>query len=176
MSCCQEKRYLNPIAKPRPPQTPAASSLRQPEGAGCRIARNKIVSNFFQETKLLHERLSWPDDAWGVGYFMIKTVIGSAYLLIFALLGLLALVGGVAKLVRLIRRLGSMRRDDLEHEINRLVVARQSSKRWRKKEKGPVPLPTLVIPRRLQPRGIYCPKLHRINAGRTRRDISFTRK
>jgi hypothetical protein len=68
---------------------------------------------------------------------MIKRVIGSAYLLIFALLGLLALVGGVVKLVRLIRRLGSMRRDDLEHEIKRLEMARQSSKRWRKKEKGP---------------------------------------
>jgi hypothetical protein len=66
---------------------------------------------------------------------MIKTVIGFTSLLILTLLGFLALVGGVVKLVRLIRRLGSMSRDDLEHEIKRLEMARQSSKRWRKKEK-----------------------------------------
>jgi hypothetical protein len=70
---------------------------------------------------------------------MIKTVIGFSYLLILALLGFLVLVGGVVKLVRLIRRLGSMSGDDLEHEIKRLEMARQSSKRWRKKEKGPGP-------------------------------------
>jgi hypothetical protein len=45
---------------------------------------------------------------------MIKTVVGFAYLLILALLGFLALVGGVVMLVRLIRRLGSMNQDDLE--------------------------------------------------------------
>jgi len=39
---------------------------------------------------------------------MIKTVMGFAYLLILVLLGFLVLVGGVAMLVRLIRRLGSM--------------------------------------------------------------------
>jgi hypothetical protein len=57
---------------------------------------------------------------------MIKTVIGFTSLLILTLLGFLALVGGVVKLVRLIRRLGSMSRDDLEHEIKRLEMARQS--------------------------------------------------
>jgi hypothetical protein len=76
---------------------------------------------------------------------MIKTVIGFTSLLILTLLGFLALVGGVVKLVRLIRRLGSMSRDDLEHEIKRLEMARQSSKRWRKKRKGPVPLAESVL-------------------------------
>jgi Trk-type K+ transport system membrane component len=60
---------------------------------------------------------------------MIKTVVGFAYLLILALLGFLALVGGVVMLVRLIRRLGSMNQDDLER------LARQSPKRLPKKEK-----------------------------------------
>src|SRR5262249_43486292 len=104
----------------------------------CRIARNEIVCNLFQKTKLLHERLAWPDDACGVGCFMIKTVMGLAYLLILALLGFLALVGGVVMLVRLIRRLGSMSPDDLK----RLEIARQSSKglpKKEKKEKGPSP-------------------------------------
>jgi hypothetical protein len=41
---------------------------------------------------------------------------------------------------------------------------------------SPVPLPTLVIPSRLQRRGICFAKLHRINAGRTRGDISFTKQ
>jgi len=62
---------------------------------------------------------------------MIKTAVGFAYLLILALLGLLALAGGVVMLVRLIRRLGSMSRDDLER------LARQSPKRLPKVEKPP---------------------------------------
>ena len=62
---------------------------------------------------------------------MIKTVVGFAYLLILAVLGLLVLVGGVVMLLRLIRRLGSMSQDDLER------LARQSPKRLRKEEKPP---------------------------------------
>jgi len=62
---------------------------------------------------------------------MIKTAVGFAYLLILALLGLLALAGGVVMLVRLIRRLGSMSHDDLER------LARQSPKRLPKEEKPP---------------------------------------
>jgi hypothetical protein len=57
--------------------------------------------------------------------------MGLAYLLIVALLGFLALAGGVAMLVRLIRRFGSMSPDDLK----RLEMARQCSKRLPKKEK-----------------------------------------
>ena len=75
--------------------------------------------------------LAWPDDASGVGCFMIKTVMALAYLLILALLGFLVLVGGVAMLVRLIRRLGSKSLDDLK----RLEMARQSSKRLPGKDK-----------------------------------------
>jgi len=60
---------------------------------------------------------------------MIKTVVGFAYLLILALLGFLALVGGAVKLIRLIRRLGSMSHDDLER------LAQQSPKRLPKEEK-----------------------------------------
>jgi hypothetical protein len=56
---------------------------------------------------------------------MIKTVLGFAYLLILALLGLLVLVGGAVVLVRLIRWLASMSHDDLE----RFYMARQSPKR-----------------------------------------------
>ena len=55
---------------------------------------------------------------------MIKTVLGVAYLLILALLGFLALVGGVVMLVRLNRRLGSMSPDDLK----RLAMARRSTR------------------------------------------------
>jgi hypothetical protein len=66
---------------------------------------------------------------------MIKTVVGFAYLLILALLGLLALVGGAVMLVRLIRRLGSMSHDDL----GRLYIARQSPKRVPKGGKPPGP-------------------------------------
>ena len=65
---------------------------------------------------------------------MIKTIIGLAYLLILALLGLLALVGGAVMLVRLIRRLGSMSHNDL-----RLYMARQSPKRLPKEGKPPRP-------------------------------------
>jgi hypothetical protein len=61
--------------------------------------------------------------------------MGLAYLLILALVGFLVLVGGVAMLVRLIRRLGSMSPDDLK----RLAMARQSSKGLPRKEKGPSP-------------------------------------
>ena len=64
---------------------------------------------------------------------MIKTVVGLAYLLILALLGFLALVGGVVMLVRLIRRLGSMSHDDLER------LAGQSPKKLPKEEKPPRP-------------------------------------
>jgi len=64
---------------------------------------------------------------------MIKTVVGFAYLLILAVLGLLVLVGGVVMLVRLIRRLGSMSQDDLER------LARQSPKRLPKEENPPRP-------------------------------------
>jgi hypothetical protein len=64
---------------------------------------------------------------------MIKTVMGLAYLLFLALLGFLALVGGVIMLVRLTRRLGSMSDGDLK----RLAMARRSSKGLPKKEKGP---------------------------------------
>jgi hypothetical protein len=55
---------------------------------------------------------------------MIKAVLGVAYLLILALLGFLALVGGVVMLLRLSRRLGSMSPDDLE----RLAMARRSTR------------------------------------------------
>ena len=60
----------------------------------------------------------------GVRRFMIKTIFGVAYLLILALLGFLALVGGVVMLVRLSRRLGSLSPDDLK----RLAMARRSTK------------------------------------------------
>ena len=66
---------------------------------------------------------------------MIKTMMGFTYLVILVLLGFLAVVGGVAMLVRLIRRLGSMSPD----ELKRLEMARQSSKGLPKKEKGPSP-------------------------------------
>ena len=66
---------------------------------------------------------------------MIKTTLGLPYLLILVLVGFLVLVGGVAMLVRLIRRLGSMSPDDLK----RLAMARQSSKWLPRKEKGPSP-------------------------------------
>jgi hypothetical protein len=66
---------------------------------------------------------------------MTKTVVGFAYLLILALLGFLAVVGGVVKLVRLIWWLGSMSHDDLE----RLCMARQSLKRSPKQEEPPRP-------------------------------------
>jgi len=65
---------------------------------------------------------------------MIKTVVGFAYFLILALLALLALVGGAVMLVRLIRRLGSVSRDDL-----RLYMARQSPKKLPKGGKPPRP-------------------------------------
>jgi len=70
-----------------------------------------------------------------VGCSMIKTVMGFAYLLILALLGLLALAGGLVMLVRLIRRLGSMSPDDLK----RLEMTHLSLNRLPKKEKGPGP-------------------------------------
>jgi hypothetical protein len=64
---------------------------------------------------------------------MVKTVVGFAYLLILALLGLFALVGGAVVLVRLIRRLGSMSHDDLE----RSYLDRQSPKRLPKEGRPP---------------------------------------
>ena len=48
--------------------------------------------------------------------------MGFAYLVILVLLGFLVVVGGVAMLLRLIRRLGSMSPD----ELKRLEMARQS--------------------------------------------------
>jgi len=92
----------------------------------------KSYATIFKRQRAFTE-LAWPDDACGVGCFMIKTVVGLAYLLILALLGFLALVGGVVMLVRLIRRLGSMSHDDLER------VVRQSPKRLPKEEKPPRP-------------------------------------
>src|SRR5262249_8019995 len=107
----------------------------------CVLLQILVQSPFFKGQRLLHERLAWPDDACGVGCFMIKTAMGFAYLLILALLGFLALVGAVAMLVRLIRRLGSMSPDDLKC----LEMARQSLKGCRKKRKDPAPLHESVL-------------------------------